>query len=72
MLARLTSVLLVLVVMTGAVVIEQFPSTYNMCTDICCQKAQNTPRGWQGTDCELAHQCVGKCPYEFCCNYYVS
>ncbi|KAF8436575.1 hypothetical protein L210DRAFT_3647889 [Boletus edulis BED1] len=75
---RLSSFLIALVVMTRVVASaieeklqpELLPST-STCTDVCCKSAQLAPTiGWQASKCELATQCVNKCPYKFCCDNY--
>ncbi|KAF8120115.1 hypothetical protein EV363DRAFT_1459907 [Boletus edulis] len=73
MFARLTSVLIAFVVMTGAVATEenlQSSPTRDICKEVCCQKAQIAPTGWQGTKCELASAHHGECRYQFCCLIY--
>ncbi|KAI9455540.1 hypothetical protein HD554DRAFT_2042771 [Boletus coccyginus] len=64
MFARLTAAFVALVAVTGAVANDDTGTP--TCTNVCCQTAAITPRGWSGTNCWEAPAEL-PCAFNMCC-----
>ncbi|KAF8120129.1 hypothetical protein EV363DRAFT_1234483 [Boletus edulis] len=74
MFARLTLLSIAVVAMAGAIAVANGADAPWCPTDkhdVCCEEnVEDTPKGYQGSNCTLIEDSYGDCPDELCCNYY--